>query len=304
MCPACAKSIEQALAEGQGLIVRREVPRLASSLDRARAAGEVIQVVRGVYCAATATLDWRLRLRAVLAIEPAAVVIERAAAALTWWPDIAVSDLIVASRVRKHTSTCGVTWVQRRVDPDHVVEVEGVRITNPALTVLDLVPSLGGQAIDEGLRRGAVTLAELETMFDATGSRPGNRERRHLLDDSRDEPWSEAERHLHRLLRQLDLPCRFVTNHRVSLPSGRHCYLDVALVDLLLGLEVDGYEFHGPRDAFERDRARDADAASLGWQVVRWSAAAVLTDPETVSRQISDIIARRLALFRGGRLGG
>ena len=39
-----------------------------------------------------------------------------------------------------------------------------------------------------------------------------------------------------------------------------------------VGVELDGFEFHSSRDAFERGRARDADLAAVGWLMVHFTA--------------------------------
>ena len=52
-------------------------------------------------------------------------------------------------------------------------------------------------------------------------------------------------------------------------------YLDLALPELLLDFEVDGYTHHGGSTAFERDRDRNSELAAGGWQVVNYSAAMV-----------------------------
>ena len=36
-----------------------------------------------------------------------------------------------------------------------------------------------------------------------------------------------------------------------------------------LVVELDGYEYHGTRQAFEDDRARDAALTAAGWRVIR-----------------------------------
>ncbi len=47
-------------------------------------------------------------------------------------------------------------------------------------------------------------------------------------------------------------------------------------------VELDGYEFHRTRGAFERDRERDARLAADGWLVLRFSWRQVIHEPETV----------------------
>ena len=55
-----------------------------------------------------------------------------------------------------------------------------------------------------------------------------------------------------------------------------------ARIDGVLYVEVDGYEFHRGRAAFERDRQRDTGLALLGARWMRFSAREVLQSPEKV----------------------
>jgi len=71
----------------------------------------------------------------------------------------------------------------------------------------------------------------------------------------------------------------------------------VGRVDFLVGerlvIEVDGYAFHGDRDAFERDRARDAALIELGYVVLRVSVRQVEHEWERVERALLALIRSR-----------
>lgn len=241
-----------------------------------------------------------MRVRAAMAVDPTAVVLGRAAAALTWWSDLAVPTVEVARPAGSRRSVLGIRWRQCRIPPALVLEQHAIRVSCPALSTLELIPELGGTAIDEALRRRAVTLAHLHRALALTPGRPGNQERAWLLADSRDEPWSEAERRFQRDFRALALPYAYATNFRVTMPDGRAHPLDLALPDLLQGFEIDGYAFHGDRTAFERDRELEPGLASLGWQVVRLSAAAVLADDNRLLMKRVGAAVRERARQLGG----
>ena len=74
---------------------------------------------------------------------------------------------------------------------------------------------------------------------------------------------SEAERRLVELIRAARLP-QPLANARV----GRY-EVDLLWPDQRLIAEVDGYQFHGGRAAFERDRRRDAELLATGHRVLR-----------------------------------
>jgi very-short-patch-repair endonuclease len=63
-------------------------------------------------------------------------------------------------------------------------------------------------------------------------------------------------------------------------------------VDLLwprehLVVEVDGWRFHGDREAIERDRTRDAHLAALGYRVIRVGWRQLTGEPEVVLARIA-----------------
>lgn len=62
-------------------------------------------------------------------------------------------------------------------------------------------------------------------------------------------------------------------------------------VDGRLLVEVDGYAFHSDRDAFERDRHRDAELARRGHRVLRFSARQVLQEWRQVETAIDAALA-------------
>ena len=53
-----------------------------------------------------------------------------------------------------------------------------------------------------------------------------------------------------------------------------------------LVVEVDGWESHRTRSAFEEDRARDARLTLLGWEILRFTWRQLETDGPSVARTI------------------
>ncbi len=64
------------------------------------------------------------------------------------------------------------------------------------------------------------------------------------------------------------------------------------VVDDALAVEVDGWEFHGGREAFERDRARDRLMLTRGLPVMRFTARDLRNDPGGVVAQIASVTNR------------
>jgi very-short-patch-repair endonuclease len=98
---------------------------------------------------------------------------------------------------------------------------------------------------------------------------------------------SEAERRLLELVRAADLPAP-QTNTRVA-----GLEVDMLWPAQRLVVEVDGYEYHGPRVAFERDRRRDARLLAAGYRVLRVTWRQLMTEPERVIAVIAAALAVR-----------
>ena len=60
-------------------------------------------------------------------------------------------------------------------------------------------------------------------------------------------------------------------------------------------VETDGWAAHGHRRAFERDRARDAELAALGYIVVRVTWRQLHDEPLRVVTRVAQVLARRTA---------
>jgi very-short-patch-repair endonuclease len=84
--------------------------------------------------------------------------------------------------------------------------------------------------------------------------------------------------------------------HRVRVRS-QVAIPGVGRVDLLVGerlvIEADGYDWHGDRAAFERDRERDRELVRRGYVVIRVSYRQVLGDLDAVMVAVLDVVRRR-----------
>jgi hypothetical protein len=125
---------------------------------------------------------------------------------------------------------------------------------SPPLTAIDLATFECADAIDMALRTRAATLEGMYQALRLTPNRIGNQQRLKLLIDSRNEPWSAAERLAHRILRGAGLTS-WRTNFLVIL-EGRIYYIDIAFPHLKLAIEIDGRLHEDDEDLFESDRWR------------------------------------------------
>ena len=77
--------------------------------------------------------------------------------------------------------------------------------------------------------------------------------------------------------------------------------LDFADEWLRFGVEIDGYRYHGTRDAQRRDRARDRRLHALGWTISRFDATDVL---DRLPKVVAEVRRIRSALLERRRLAG
>lgn len=129
-----------------------------------------------------------------------------------------------------------------------------------------------------------------------TPNRFGNRDRRRLLLDSRDEPWSAAERLCHRLLRDAEVQA-WTSNWLVHV-RGSTYYLDVAFPRLKLVLEIDGRLHEDDPDIFESDRWRQNALVLEGWTVLRFTWRMLQEQPEKVLAAVPEAVAARSSARR------
>lgn len=277
------------LADHEGILLASQHRARKSSLSRWCLAGRIVRVLPGVYVHPDAADDLVTRLRALVARVPDAIVVGAAAAKLTAWPNekVATIEAITATtRVAKH----GYRFIRRRVAPQQLRHRAPVTLLCAAQVAVDSAATDLGDRIDLLLRKGYPP-AEFEAALAASPKRAGNRVRRRVVNRSKTRPFSRAERILHDLLDRHHLR-GWVANDAV-VACGANYEIDVAFRERKLALEVDGYEFHSSRAAFEADRHRNNDLTEADWTVLHITWAMLMADPERVIARIRAVLARR-----------
>ena len=276
-------ALDRALRAGGGVLSRRTSPEHHTSLDWLVRTGRLVPLLPGTYAPAELAADPATRMRAVCTAHPDAVLVGGAAARLGFWPTaplpVVEAALPVGLRAR-----AGYRWQRRRIPPELVVERDGLRFTDPALTALEVATADQAEAVDVALRTRTATLAGMHQALLLTRGRVGNLDRARLLLDSRDEPWSEAEREAHRLLRAAR-----IVGWRSNLPvvvDGRTYYLDIGFRRLRLAIEIDGRLHEDDPDLFESDRWRQNALVRDGWRVLRFTWAMLRDHPEAFVEEV------------------
>jgi very-short-patch-repair endonuclease len=159
----------------------------------------------------------------------------------------------------------------RDLYPDEVTVLEGIPITTPARTLLDLAEVMTSREVEQALatayRKGLVTREEMLQMVERHPRHRGAPLLRQLLDADGAPAFtrSKAEEKLLDILRSARLPMPElnvkVLGHEV----------DFLWREARVVAEVDGYEFHSSRDSFAADRRRDAELTALGYRVLRFT---------------------------------
>jgi very-short-patch-repair endonuclease len=168
----------------------------------------------------------------------------------------------------------------------------GIRTTTPSLTAVELATSAFTDPIDVALHRRVVSLASLREAIDLTPHRRGHVDRRRVLLDSRDEPWSAAERLAHRLYRRAGLT-GWVTNLETVVPDAGTYYLDIAFRRPRVVSEIDGRLHETDVDLFETDRLRQNALVLRGWLVLRFTWYQLDRHPEYVIATTREALALR-----------
>jgi very-short-patch-repair endonuclease len=275
------------LLDQYGLVVRRSHPELANALDWAVRCRAVAAVLPGVYAPRHLAALPDTRMRAICLRDPDAVLLTGAAARVSYWPTAPMPRIAVARR-NATPAQAGYVFTRRRIPPELVVEQGGLRFTDPALTAIDMATFSCSDAIDRALRTRTATLPGMYEALARTANRIGNPQRMRLLLDSRDLPWSAAERLGHRILRracirgwQPNLPVRL---------AGRLYYIDVAFRLLKVAIEIDGRLHEEDEDLFESDRWRQNALVADGWRVLRFTWDMLQQHPESVVAAVRSVV--------------
>lgn len=282
------------VAEGGVILTAAQTPARRAQLRRLKAQGTLTTLLPGVYVTPADAQDFHIRVAAVQRRYPDAVFTAAAAARLTYWATIDVPVVTVAQR-RDQRVTGPFRFERRAIAPEHIVEPyllderQPVRCTSAAVTALDLAAFTNGESIDRAFRAGVATPQSLGEVIRSDRRHPGNREQARWLADSRDQPWSIAERLAHRLLREAGLR-GWVANLRVQV-AGRTYFLDIGFRRQRLALEIDGLAYHSGAAAFEADRERQNALLLDGWRVLRLTWAMLTNHPDRVIAMITALLA-------------
>ena len=230
--------------------------------------GRLHPVHRGVYAVGHRALSRHGRwMAAVLAAGPGAVLSHGSAAALWGIRDTSRTRIDVITPRTLHARPalrphCAV------LPTDEMTTKDGIPVTTPARTLLDLAAILDRRALERAFNEAEVrrltSPAPLATLIACHPGKRGTTNLRTLVPDAgRSTTRSELEGRFLSFLDTHDLP------HPETNVLIEGVEVDAAWRAQHLIVELDGYAFHGTRAAFESDRARDRRLTARGWRVIR-----------------------------------
>jgi very-short-patch-repair endonuclease len=224
---------------------------------------------------------------AVLASGPDAALIHASAAALWELRASAATKTDVTVR-RTGRSRPGLRLHRpRTLRPDEVTVHEGIPVTTPARTILDLAALLQRRPLERLLDQAENTrLTDVPSLAALARAHPGHRGASKLLAAlDTHAPGSTLTRStLEELFVQL---CRDHGLPRPEVNSDRTgVEVDFLFPEQRLIVETDSWRFHRGRHAFENDRHRDQVHTVLGYRTLRFTHDQLTAAPGQVARTL------------------
>lgn len=224
-------------------------------------------------------------LAAATTLLPKAVVSFASAAALHGIDGVESNGLHVSTHSRTTHSFDGVVIHRcHDLEGSHIDFVGRLPTTSVERTIVDLamdirprrLAMITGKLLDEG-RVDTETLVEIASRVGRRG-KPGTVAIREVIEWLELGDASPLEARGRALLASSGaLP---PSSSEYPLPWAPHRRFDDAFPDRRLAIEWDSFRFHGRRDSFERDRARDREALAHGWRVMRFTWRNVVDQPD------------------------
>jgi very-short-patch-repair endonuclease len=285
-----------ALATRQhGVITRRQLVELGlkrGAIDNRVNARRLHPVHRGVYAYGHRRLGQRgIWMAAVLASGRDAVLSYRSAAAL-WGLIRSRWSLVDVTSVHGRPGRADIRLHRSKVEDNERTVESGIPVTSVARTLLDLAEVVDEsrlrRAFEEADRLKLLRMAQMERVCAQAGRRKGLSALRRLIDDAREPATTRSP-----------LENRFVEFYREHLSDLPEPQTNVSILDhevdaywppQRLVVEMDSWEFHSHRAAFESDRKRDTAMQAAGYRVIRLTHRRLEEEGPTVAIQLRKLL--------------
>lgn len=286
-----------ALARKQhGVITRVQLLALGfgpRSIEHRIAKGRLHPVARGVYAVGTPHLTRHGRwMAAVLACGRDAALSHESAAALLDIRPQRRGEIEVSVPVRVSPRPKGViVHRRRRRGPWEVTVHEGIPVTSPECTLVDLATRLSRRqleaAVNEADKRDLIDPESLRATLEKLARRPGVEVLRELLDRL---TFRLTDSELERLFMPIARRVGLGPPETEATVNGFE--VDFYWPDLNLVVETDGLRYHRTPAQQARDRLRDQAHLAAGTTPLRFTHAQVRFEPDHVQRIIASVVSR------------
>lgn len=236
-------------------------------------------IERGLDSALSEDLRYDLRIHAVLGTRRSPVVVSHQSAARLWgmpliegWPWHV--HITVPPNSPRRTKN-GVIVHRAPLSGEDVVELDGVLLTSPARTILDIARTCtfvnGVGVADHALRVGLALVDDLARRVEDLGVARGSAQTRRVVEFASPLAETAGESFSRAVMYEHHYPTP-VLQHELTLPSGRRRRLDFYWPDLLLGGEFDGRLKYAtdPEEAHWQEKLRANEVFDAGVTLVRW----------------------------------
>jgi Protein of unknown function (DUF559)/Transcriptional regulator, AbiEi antitoxin len=253
-------------ARRHGVVSRDQLRTIGFSDTMIRdrvASGRLHRLYRGVYAVGHTVIprDGRF-LAAVLACGDGAALSHRSAAELWGIRPSAAARIDVTVPRTSGVRTSPRIHAHRPRRPYASTTHHGIPVTTPGQTLADLAMGLPRRALEKAVEMAEVRRLHVKLPEGHPGERRVVEAAGRALPVTTDSPLEDAFLALcdaHGIPRPVVQA--IVEGYRVDF-----CWPELRLI-----VETDGYEHHGTRAAFERDRAKDARLTARGWRVLRFT---------------------------------
>jgi uncharacterized protein DUF559 len=197
---------------------------------------------------------------------------------------------------RPRRARSGVRVHSSALRDDEVTRHRGIPVTTPARTLLDLAAVLTRQQLERAVDRAEVRRLASPTSLDALltrhATRHGTAHLRAILAAGRIGATVTRSRLEDEFIPVLDahrLP-RPQTNASIEVPGYKRIEPDAMWRDERVIVELDGFDTHGTRGAFEDDRARDAALQAAGWRTMRFTWRQLESEPDAIVARLRAVL--------------
>jgi len=192
-----------------------------------------------------------------------------------------------SKRIRRHLS---------HVPPDERTKKDGIPATSVHRTIFDLSATASVDEVVAMIKEAEyLNLWDRLSLWDLLDRHPAKRGSRNLrvaLKRLKEEPTGRKRSRLEERF------APFLRRHRLPLPrfndwifpGGKRFQVDCHWPDLRLIVELDGWEGHSTRSAFQDDRARDRALKVAGYSVVHLTWAQLDSEPAPIAADLRALL--------------